>query len=341
VQEPIVINSSAFRVAVLPILDRDGAPARVVLVKASFSIGLDGVLELLPEQREVRLGDELWGPPQVSDVRLPGDYCASKPGTDFVVAGHATPPAGQSPNSVEVGISVSHCVKRLRVHGPRLWRHSMGRVVPALAARMREPVPLAWSRAWGGIDLSDPRMPLEEALNPVGSGVARYPEALVNTPAPQIEAATEPIGAAGGTQRPAGCAAIGPGYQPRRAHGGTYDEVWLKSGYPARPPDYRDEHQNVAPTDQRFAEPLRGGEPVVLEGVHATRVLRMRLPKWRVVVEATINGDRIERRPHLDTVLVDSDALALELVWRSLFRCPPKMYRRFEVVRVQAKEFVE
>ena len=33
----------------------------------------------------------------------------------------------------------------------------------------------------------------------------------------------------------------------------------------------------------------------------------------------------IERRPHLDTVVVDSDALVLELVWRALFRCPPKM----------------
>jgi hypothetical protein len=201
------------------------------------------------------------------------------------------------------------------------------------------PTPLAWSRAYGGLDLTDPERPLEDARNPVGSGIARNVERLIGTAAPQIEEPGHPIGAAGGRFTPVGCAPLGRSFAPRRETMGSYDKAWLESTYPARPDDYREEHENCAPPDFVFREPLRGGEPIAITGVHRDGPIAFRLPKHRILVDAEIDGSLVERRPHLDTVVVDSDARVLELVWRALFRCPAKMYNRFTSVRIQSKEF--
>lgn len=336
--EPAFYNRSGFYADILPILDRHGAQSRVVIVKATYVIRPGKVLALAEEQREARLGDEPWGAPEISDIRLPADFCAAKPGTDFVLSGHAVPQPRQPGTYADVGIGVAGRTKVMRVHGPREWRRSLLGVVPGPSAPM-EPTPLAWSGAYGGLDLSDPKRPLEDARNPVGSGIARDVQHLVGRPAPQIEEPGTPIGAAGGRYTPIGCAPLGRNFAPRREAMGTYDKAWLESTYPARPPDYREEHENCAPPDLVFRQPLRGGEPVTVTGVHSAGQLAFVLPKHRILVEAQIDGTVVERRPHLDTVVVDSDALVLELVWRALFRCPAKMYNRFTSVRVLAKEF--
>jgi hypothetical protein len=323
----------------LPILDRDGAPCRVVIVKASYAIAADGTLQLAERPRDVRLGDELWGPPEIPDLRLPGDFCPAKVGTDFVLSGHAVPPRGQVCDRVDVGIRVADRIKLMRVHGPRSWRRSLLGVVPGPSEQMRA-TPLAWSRAYGGLDLSEPNRPLEEPRNPVGSGIARRTERLIGLPAPQIEAPDAPIGVAGGRFVPVGCAPLGRSFVPRRQTAGTYDAAWIKSGYPARPADYTEAHENCAAEDLVFREPLRGGEEVRVTGVNADGAIGFVLPKLRLVVEALIDGASVERRPHLDTVIVDSDAMVLELVWRALFRCPTKMRGRFTSIQVQAKEFL-
>ena len=338
-QEPALYNRSGFVASALPILDRDGVPCRVVIVKASYAIQVGGELRLAERPREVRLGDEPWGAPEIPDLRLPGDFCSAKVGCDFVLSGHAVPPVGPACHRVDVGIRVADRIKLLRVHGSRTWRRAVLGVVPWPSEPM-VPTPLSWSRAYGGLDLSDPDRPLEEPRNPVGSGIARHTERLVGTAAPQIEAPDAPIGAAGGRFAPVGCAPLGRSFAPRRQAAGTYDAAWIRSGYPARPADYSEVHENCAAEGLVFREPLRGGEEVRITGVRADGALGFLLPKHRVVVEAVIDGASIERRPHLDTVVVDSDAMVLELVWRALFRCPSKMRGRFTSIQVHAKEYL-
>jgi hypothetical protein len=337
--EPALYNRSGFHASVLPILDRDGAPSRVVIVKASYAIRVGEPLVAAEEQRGVRLGDEMWGAPEVPDIRLPGDFCFAKPGTDFVLSGHAVPLPSQPETYVDVGILVANRTKVLRVHGPRSWRRSIMGVVPGASEPMQS-TPLAWSRAYGGLDLSDPARPLEEPRNPVGRGVAHHADRLVGLPAPQIEAPDAPVTSAGGRHIPVGCAALGRSFQPRRQAAGTYDAAWIKSGYPARPANYREEHENCASPEFVFSEPLRGGESIRVTGVHPHGGLDFALPKMLVRIDAEIDGKTLERRPHLDTVLVDSDAMVLEMVWRTLFRCPPKMHKRFTAVRIESKEFI-
>ena len=339
--EPALRNDSDFHASVLPILDREGAHARLVLVKASYALPPSAPPEYAEVAREPRLGDELWGPPEIADIRLPGDFCAAKPGTDFVLSGHAVAARPGTDTQTDVGIRVADRVRMLRIHGAREWKRAVRGVVPGPAAPLREPVPLAWSRAYGGHDWSDPTRPLEEPRNPVGSGIARDVNTLVGRPAPQIEAPDAPVGLAGSAHVPVGCAAIGRHFEPRRGRAGTYDTPWLEQRYPARPADYNEAHENCAAPGFHFEQPLRGGEPVRIAGVSPHGAIDFVLPKWRVVVQAAIDGKVIERRPQLDTVLVDGDARVVELVWRALFRCPTKMRDRFVAVRIAAKEFVD
>ncbi|WP_250475597.1 DUF2169 domain-containing protein [Caballeronia sp. GAFFF1] len=336
--EPALHNHSDLLANVLPIIDREGADARIVIVKAAYDICPGEELKPSQSPCEVRMGDVMWGPPEIPDIRLPADYGLLKRGTDFVLAGHAMPPLLRAQASAEVVLMVAGRVKRLRVWGPRLWHRAPRGVVPGASLALTA-TPLAWSRAYGGLDLSDPARPLEEARNPVGSGIARDHAMLVGKPAPQIEALGVPIGVAGGRYEPAGCAPIGRSYAPRRLTMGTYDAGWLKSVYPARPADYREEHENCAPPDLIFDPPLQGGERITAAGVHASAELGFRLPRWRIAIDALIDGALVQRRPALDTVVMDSDALVVEMVWRAIFRCPPKMRDRFTAIRVQAKEY--
>lgn len=337
--EPAFHDQTAFRAQLLPILDRQGAESRIVIVKATYAIEAGTRLCLADDQREIRLGDEPWGPPEIADVRLPGDYCACKPGTDFILSGHAMSPGHVPRDHVDVGIRVADRIKLLRVHGPRTWRRTATGIVPGPSAPMQA-TPLAWSLAFGGIDLTDPDRPLEEPRNPVGLGVARDPGRLIGMPAPQIEDPGRPVSDTRHWTVPVGCAPLGRHFEPRRSAAGSYDATWLQEVYPGRPADYREEHENCATPELVFREPLRGGERVSLVGVAAEGPIAFTLPKWRVLAEAEIDGRTIDRRPHLDTVLVDTDVMVVELVWRALFRCPPKMRNRFTVVRVMAKEFI-
>ncbi|RTL30417.1 MAG: DUF2169 domain-containing protein [Burkholderiales bacterium] len=339
--EPDLDNRSDFASASWPIVDREGKMARVVVIKASFSLDEpDGQLVLAQEPNPLRLGDEFWGKPEVPDVRLPADYGLEKVGTDFILSACATPMQGRQVTYVDVGLRVADRSKVLRVHGPRQWRRGLLGVVPGPSALVTQGIPLSWSRAWGGQDMSDPSKPLEEARNPIGSGVIRDPARLIGLPAPQIEAPDEPIGEAGGKCLPQGFAALAPHFAPRRDTAGTYDQDWLDKVYPAKPADYKPEHENRAPVEFQFGQGLRGGEPVQIAGVHATRHIEFVLPKWLVRVRALIDGQVQDKRPQLDTVVVDAQRMQLEMVWRAIFTCPPRMRNRFTTIRVEAKEFV-
>ncbi|MGN6392883.1 MAG: DUF2169 family type VI secretion system accessory protein [Gemmatimonadales bacterium] len=334
--EPEFYNYSPFAADLLPILDREGAECRVAVIKATYALHSNGVPDIAEKPRPIRLGDEMWGDPAVADIRYPSDLCAYKPGTDFLVVGHAVAPRGVAPDHVDVIIQFAGRTKFLRVYGERQWER--GVTGPRLGTpQPLTRVPLAWSRSYGGFDASDPAHPVEDPRNPVGRGVARDVTTLLGKPAPQIESPESPIGLAGSRSQPAGCAAIGRHYEPRRRYAGTYDAAWLHDRHPAAPLDYRDEFQQAAPPDQVFQTPLRGGELIRIDGVSADAPVACRLPVLAIVVQAEVDGQTHTQRPHLDTALVDTDAKVLELTWRASFRCPAKMRNRFTVVRTNAK----
>lgn len=308
-------NASPFHAEALPQLDRDGRECRLVVVKATFVILADGKTQLAETQRALRHGDELWGAPEIEDLRFPGDLALHKPGTDVVIAGYAYAPPRTSPRSIDVTVQLGPAAKRLRVHGPRVWKSGFLGVHPSDAEPLTR-MAMRWGNSFGGRDDSDPAKPLEEKRNPAGSGVVRNAELLVGLPAPTIEDPSDAVTSAGGRHRPVGIAPIGRTYTPRRDLAGTYDQDWLERRYPARPLDYKPEHENCAPTDQHFDTPWKGGEAIQIDGMSPDGRLQALLPAWRIVVEETHDGETTEFRPHLDTVIVDTEARLLELVWR-------------------------
>ncbi len=334
--EPEFDNTTGFVGELLPILDRDGAECRVAILKATLSILNDGSLAPADTPRPIRLGNEMWGAPEVPDIRLPSDYCASKPGTDVIVIADAQHPRGQPATAFEVDITIHDRTKHLRVHGPRVWKSGLLGLAPG-ASQPVNAVAIRWGLAFGGFDSSDPGRPLEEPLNPIGLGIARDKSLLLGRPAPQVEDRSAPITAPSRRNRPAGCTAIGPTFQPRRKFAGTYDDKWLQSTFPGRPADYCEKHENAAPPDQIFANPLAGGEVVVLDGVGRGSGIRFVVPRVYVAIDAIIGNNTHRVRPHLDTVLVDASARLVELTWRGTFRCPLTARDRFESVTASTK----
>ena len=100
-----------------------------------------------------------------------------------------------------------------------------------------ESVPVKWELAYGGADYTDPKSPLEEHRNPVGTGLVRDASELLHRPAPQIEDPRDLITSAHSRPAPAGLGPIARHWAPRRAYAGTYDEAWKRERMPLAPLD--------------------------------------------------------------------------------------------------------
>ena len=71
-----------------------------------------------------------------------------------------------------------------------------------------------------------------------------------------------------------------------------------------------------------MATPLRGDETFVVTGVHEHRAWTFALPLLRPEVSWIVRGRTDRAAPHLDTVLLDSDAGLVSLSWRVSFPAP-------------------
>jgi len=129
-------------------------------------------------------------------------------------------------------------------------------------------VPIRWEHAWGG-QVSDPADPEHVTVregNPVGCGWID-PERTDHTqpiPAPQIEWANESISDPYKVYEPACFGALMPAWMPRRALGGTYDQLWMDGQRPYWPLDYDLGYHNAAPRSLQTNGYLGGAETVML-----------------------------------------------------------------------------
>jgi hypothetical protein len=190
---PHLDNQTDFEVP-LPqlLLDKDGEQL-VTIVKATFEVpARGGQPELAPpeRQRPVRMADLPWGKPEVSSIAYPADLCLRKPGTDVIAVARAFAPGGKPVPRFDVLVRVGHLEKALVVYGLRVWQ--------AKGEGLSEPRPideieLRYEHAWGGLDESDPSMPVEEPRNPVGRGISHDPNALTHQLAPQLEDPAHPL----------------------------------------------------------------------------------------------------------------------------------------------------
>lgn len=328
-------NAARGQSAAIPMKDKGGYESLVAIIKYTFVVDPFGKVELdehtgaSPYYVDVCWGDD----PATSSIKKPSDLCDYKPGTDVILVGHAHPRGIES--AVDVTMRVGSVAKTVRAHGLRVWQSGLLGLSPGPALAIREPIPLMYELAWGGLDLAPGEKPLGEPRNYVGRGIARETKKLLGQPAAQLEDPAHPLG--GLKNVPWNVGAIHRHWQPRVAFAGTYDEVWIETKMPLPPNDFDVRFNVTVPHDQWSETPLRGDEPVEILGARPEGPWRFQLPRIAMGFQSSTLGVEAAHRTHLDTFLIDADAGRVELTWRA--RVPmPRKYEMIDFVRIYEKE---
>jgi len=319
---PPLKRATTATVEVVPQFGMDGAVLAVVIVKEGFTIDRHGRAHRTGDAA-VHRADVPWDEdaPATSSIRFPCDVCVRKPATDVVVVGSAVSPYRARQTSLEVTVRVGAMERAVRVFGPRVWyRGAFGLALSEPAGF--EEVPIRWELARGGADLRDPAHPLEEPRNPVGRGLVRDPDTLDGQAGPQIEDPADLIDNHRSHTAPAGLAAVGRHWLPRRQYAGTVDEFWLRERMPLPPADFDDRFNQVAAPGLTADGHLRGGEAVLVHNMGEQGPLAFELPRLHFFVGARLRGALHGEAPALDTVTLLPNARRVEMTWRAVIALP-------------------
>jgi hypothetical protein len=335
VGHPAVDNTSPFAFEPLFVADEEGRPLLVPLVKGTWDLGEAGIT-LAAEQPSPVLAGLPWGEPEISSYRYEPECGWPKPATDVVLVGSAVAPR---PGTTEllVALQVGPLKKGVRVVGDRAFFKSVGSVGMTRAVPF-ERIPLQWERAFGGWDRShpDPAKHSFEPRNPVGVGFrgsgTRFEEGLR---CPNLEDPARPFKGWGDRPPPAGFGFLSPSWEPRPKQAGTYDKKWEDERAPLLPKDFDRRFLCAASPGLVAAGHLRGDEPVVVAGVTPTGGYTFRLPGVEAPTVRVERGGLEDAlvATRLDTVIVDTDARKLVLLWRGelVLRREPTEVRTMEV----------
>jgi hypothetical protein len=313
-------NRTPFAVEPLHLADEDGRPVLTLVVKATYSLGKGGVLELAEKQAPLFHEGELWArQAEQSSYRFEPECAFIKSATDVVLIGHALPPEPRAKEFL-VSFQVGPVRKGVRVVGDRTWYKSLG-TISITSPLPVERIPLCYERAFGGWDRSDPDPERHgfEPRNPVGRGFklrsGRFEEGVL---LPNLEDPSHPLTAYGQTPPPAGFGFLSPNWQPRASFAGTYDDAWTGQRMPLLPRDFDRRFFNAASHGLVAQGYLKGNEPVTVVNASPRGRLSFQLPgipppTYRV----GLKGRRtVEGETRLDTVIVDSDGGQVYLLWR-------------------------
>lgn len=320
---PTVDNGTPFVAETLFVSNEEGRPIAVPVLKATYSIGEDGGLDLAEEQAPLSITGEHWGEPGESSLRLEAEIAFVKEATDVVLLGHAHAPRPGC-TEVRVVLSAGPIRKAVDVIGDRVWEKGLG------GMRIGDPepferVPLVWERAFGGHDETPDRERHHdrEARNPVGVGFhAKRSRLGAGSPLPNLEQPDRRIRRWSARPTPAGFGFLAPHWAPRAERAGTYDEAWERDRAPLLPVDFQRRFFNAAPDDQIVEGGLAADAEVEITHVSPSGRLAFRLPGLAppsAIVATKRTGDvRLELA--FDTLVIDADARRVTLLWRA---CTP------------------
>ncbi len=307
--------------------DEKGVETLYPVVKATFTLHGD-TLRVAGEQRPLLAGDEHWGAPETSSLKYASEAHLLQPRTGVVLVGEAHAPGGKPVSSCLVSVSVGPLKKVLQVFGDRVWSGGL------LAPRPSRPepfvkLPLTYERAFGGLHVVDAKQGrvLGESRNPVGRGFRgkRAASEMVGLPLPNVEDPGALIGGISDTPAPMGMGFVAPGWEPRKAFAGTYDEAWQKQRAPFLPLDFKPEFFRAASAGLWSATHLRGGEPVALANVSPRGGHRFQLPRCGLDVRLTVAGRTSPVQLRLETVLLEPSEGRVCMLWRGALACDKKV----------------
>lgn len=294
-----LLRETPFEVAFLVTPVAPPRPTLTVVVKATFTLPLEGTCAVAAEQLPVS-GDAHVDDDPAKALVYEADLAPMKPRGECFVIGSCHP-AGGAATASAVAFSVGPVKKRIAVFGDRRWGSWPFRApgAPAAFAEM----PLTWTRAFGGP--GEPR-------NPAGRSGAEEPP-------PNLEDPDALLTAPGARATPVGCAPMPRTWPARARHAGTFDDAWQRDRWPYLPPDHDPAYHLAAPADQRIEGFWTGDEEITLRNLRPERELvKVRLPgvTARVFVVRREGAEPEAVRMRLDTITVDAATQRVLVLWR-------------------------
>lgn len=334
-------NATGFKVSFGVFPNEDGVECAYSVVKATFATSSRGEPTFCDEQAEIVPLDEPRGDPLGSSLLTAGEMTLIKPSTDVLLRGLAYAPRGKPTREVDVSLRVGPVSKSVRVFGDRVWEAGILKARPS-EPKPFETMPLIYERAFGGID-SEPPDPAKvdfEPRNPVGCGLipSHGRAALEGRPLPNLEDPSALIRGPKDRPAPAGFGPVSPHWEPRKSYAGTYDEAWTKTRAPYLPGDFDPRFFQVAPPGLVAGEYLKGGEPVEVLNATPDGRLAFHLPTCSPELIFVFDGREHRPAANLDTVLLDTEAGRLWMIWRAC-QVVDKKLLRLEVIRVRCPDF--
>ena len=303
--------------------DLDGREVWIVVVKGAFDVRPDGSLRRAEKQLPPARSAEWAGEPGRSSLLHDADFVLTKSGTDVLVKGHAYAPRGRAASSVDVTLAVGSMTKRIRAHGVRAWMRGRNAqtVVPG-PARPFDRLAITYEQAFGGTDPdAAPGRPSGSTQNPVGSGFAYEPLALLDRPAPRLEEIDASLRGGPFDMTPAGFGPIAPHWAPRARFAGTYDEAWKDQRAPLLPQDFDPRFWRSAPADQQVQGFLGPGARIELSNFTPDGYLVVRLPEINFGMRVLFSDGEANARAVLHTVSLDPDERRVLLAWHASHPC--------------------
>jgi hypothetical protein len=310
----MLVNATPFAARDVAYIDSAGSEVVVAIIKATFELSPSGRVVPASEPAPIRLADVPWyGDVEQSSVRYPSDLADQKVGADVIVVGDAISP--RPVEVLDVGIRVADTVVPIRVHGPRVFYSGvLGPTIGDAASFERET--LQYEKAYGGT-ASD--YSAVEARNPVGTGLAKSSDELIERSAPRIEHPARPHRSWFDRHAPWGCGAIASHWAPRREHFGTLDDDWQKHRMPLPPLDFDYRYYNVAHPALQLALPIGSGMGVGIIGMHENGALNFELPEFRPIFTGIYGTGSCRKLAEIDTLLLEPNVGRFELVARASF----------------------
>lgn len=309
-----IINRTPYAMERVVIFDREGRETLMVIIKGTFDFS-HGATQVAEEQLPVTAGDEYYGDPVKTSIRLATDFLPRRTATGITLSGHAIVKGGKT-RQMSVGLRVGTVMQKAVVFGDRFGYKSVDD--PAPFDRM----PLTWENAYGGLDTSHDNAKHHKACidNPVGKGFMAGRSKLDSSiiALPNIEDPGNLLRTTFSKPKPVGFGPVPPFWEARKQYAGTYDDDWQKNRAPLLPDDFDERFLQAAPAALTCDGYLKGDERCALIGMTEEGRIQFDLDAKNPTIGVRLVRKGIRAKPEMESLHFDTDKRQFYVTWKAM-----------------------
>ncbi|MFC3032147.1 DUF2169 domain-containing protein [Pseudoalteromonas fenneropenaei] len=322
----MLINETKWQAADFASWSASGDAQHIVVVKQSYEFDSQGKLCPLSQAPDLQSGDEFNGEGAAQYLTAANELVPYKQGIEIYGNFTAYPPKGQAVRVIETQLQLSDgegktlLNKVLRVTGQRQWRRSLLGPVASEPAYL-QPLTMTYDNAFGG--QSSGSKAEFSAENPAGKGYKLSNRDAIGSPLPQIEYAHSQYRKPSHNALVAGYGPLPLHWAPRVNQLPKINEAKLMLGEFPYSKALADDFYNYAPRDQIVTAPFAPNWQLRLSGFVAElsyqHALTLKLPFEPPELSVHSGLQSIALDMKCDTLVVDTEAQRLSLIWRCGF----------------------